>query len=129
MSCRAPQFVDYLKRGDESPYAGMFLTYDRVFSDGAREVDLLEIYRLRPALPFTRLRLGNGTEHLLWTTFTSDQIDIDAPDPAGRRYLEQILDHFRLAGIRAIRLDAAGYAIKSARDQLLYDSRNICVHP
>ena len=112
VSRQSPQFADFQKHGDESVYAGMFLTYDRVFPDGAREADLLKIYRPRPALPFTRLRLETGTERLLWTTFTPEQIDIDVRDPEGKRYLEQILRQFQLAGIRAIRLDAAGYAIK-----------------
>jgi sucrose phosphorylase len=114
VSHNSPQFADFQKRGDESAYAGMFLTYDRVFPDGAREADLLKIYRPRPALPFTRLRIKNGTERLLWTTFTPEQIDIDVRDPVGKRYLQQILEQFQAAGIRAIRLDAAGYAIKKA---------------
>jgi sucrose phosphorylase len=112
VSSASPQFVDFKKFGDRSPYAGMFLTYDRVFPDGAREADLLKIYRPRPALPFTRIRFDDGTERLLWTTFTPDQIDIDVQAPEGKRYLERILDQFRIAGIRSIRLDAAGYAIK-----------------
>jgi sucrose phosphorylase len=112
VSRQSPQFTDFQNRGDESAYAGMFLTYGRVFPGGAREEDLLKIYRPRPALPFTKLRLENGTERLLWTTFTPDQIDIDVRDPEGKRYLEQILDRFQTVGIRTIRLDAAGYAIK-----------------
>jgi sucrose phosphorylase len=48
----------------------------------------------------------------LWTTFTPEQIDIDVRSSAGRAYLNQILSEFQAAGIRAIRLDAAGYAIK-----------------
>src|SRR6476660_3045752 len=36
ISSRSPQFEDYDERGDESPYAGMFLTYARVFANGAR---------------------------------------------------------------------------------------------
>lgn len=112
VSRRSPQFEDFDARGDQSPYAGMFLTLGRVFPNGATESELLKIYRPRPALPFTRLRLKNGTERLLWTTFTSEQIDIDVRDPASREYLDQILGRFQAAGIRAIRLDAAGYAIK-----------------
>jgi len=112
VSRQSPQFADFQKHADASAYAGMFLTYDRVFPGGAREADLLKIYRPRPALPFTRLRLENGTERLFWTTFTPEQIDIDVRDPEGERYLEQILDRFQTAGIHAIRLDAAGYAIK-----------------
>ena len=59
-----------------------------------------------------RVRLDDGTERLLWTTFTPEQIDIDVRSSAGRAYLDQILSEFQAAGIRAIRLDAAGYAIK-----------------
>src|SRR5665213_70 len=112
VSRQSPQFVDFQKHGDRSAYAGMFMTYDRVFPDGAPEADLLEIYRPRPALPFTRLRLEDGTERLLWTTFTPEQIDIDVRNPVSKRYLERILDQFQAAGIHAVRLDAAGYAIK-----------------
>lgn len=112
VSSHSPQFEDFQKHGQASPYAGMFLTYGRIFPNGASEQDLLKIYRPRPALPFTRMRLGDATEHLLWTTFTSEQIDIDLLSEEGKRYLQQILAEFEAAGIRTIRLDAAGYAIK-----------------
>ncbi len=112
ISARSPQFLDFSARGEESPFAGMFLTLGRVFPNGARESDLLRIYRPRPGLPFTKTRLADGSEHLLWTTFTSEQVDIDVRHPAGRHYLTRILDQFQDAGIRVIRLDAAGYAIK-----------------
>ncbi len=112
ISDRSPQFLDFQQRGEDSPFAGMFLTLGRVFPEGVRESDLLRIYRPRPGLPFTKTRLANGSEHLLWTTFTSGQIDIDVRHPAGRHYLTRILDQFQDAGIRVIRLDAVGYAIK-----------------
>jgi sucrose phosphorylase len=114
ISVRSPQFLDFHQHGEDSSFAGMFLTMGRVFPDGARESDLLRIYRPRPGLPFTKTRLTNGTEHLLWTTFTSEQVDIDVRHPEGRHYLAQILDQFQDAGIRVIRLDAVGYAIKKA---------------
>ena len=112
ISSHSPQFEDFQQRGEASPHSGMFLTYGRVFPNGAAESDLLRIYRPRPGLPFTKMRLDDGTEHLLWTTFTSEQIDIDVCSSQGKSYLEQILSRFQAAGIRAIRLDAAGYAIK-----------------
>jgi len=112
ISSRSPQFEDLRRGGAASPYADLFLTYGRVFPHGASKADLLQIYRPRPALPFTRVRLGDGTEHLFWTTFTSDQIDIDLTSAEGKQYIGQILDRFQWAGIRTIRLDAAGYAIK-----------------
>ncbi len=112
VSIRSPQFEDFRRRGDASPYADLFLTYGRVFPQGASEPELLKIYRPRPGLPFTKVRLDDGSERLLWTTFTSEQIDIDVSSAAGRAYVEQILRQFQASGVRAIRLDAAGYAIK-----------------
>jgi len=114
VSSQSPQFLDYLQRGSASPYAGMFLTCGRVFPQGATEADLLRIYRPRPGLPFTCTTLATGEKRLLWTTFTPQQIDIDVTHPQGKRYLEAILERFHSAGIRAIRLDAVGYAIKKA---------------
>jgi sucrose phosphorylase len=112
VSNKSPQFQDYSKRGAESPYAGMFLTYDRVFPNGATEADLLRIYRPRPGLPFAYTTLATGEKRLLWTTFTPQQLDIDVSHPQGKAYLDAILERFRAAGIRSIRLDAVGYAIK-----------------
>jgi sucrose phosphorylase len=112
ISNRSPQFADFRKRGDASCYAFMFLTYGRVFPDGAAEAELLKIYRPRPGLPFTKMRLDDGTERLLWTTFSQEQVDIDVRSPHGKRYLDQRLNQFHKAGIRSIRLAAAGYAVK-----------------
>jgi sucrose phosphorylase len=114
VSRRSPEFEDYDARGEDSPFAGMFLTYDRVFPRGARESDLLAIYRPRPGLPFTTHRTARGEQVLLWTTFTSDQVDIDVHRPEGKRYLANVLARLHEAGIRAIRVDAVGYAVKKA---------------
>jgi sucrose phosphorylase len=114
ISVLSPQFQDFSQRGSASPYAGMFLTYDRVFPRGATEAELLRIYRPRPGLPFTYSILLKGDKRLLWTTFTSQQVDIDVTDPKGQEYLNAILQRFHDAGVHAIRLDAVGYAIKKA---------------
>ncbi len=114
MSSASPQFQDFCAHGDASPYAGMFLTMDSVFPNGAREQDLLAVYRPRPGLPFVPMALGNGQKKMLWTTFTPQQMDIDVQHPQGQAYLTSILQRFADNGIRMIRLDAAGYAIKKA---------------
>ena len=114
ISSASPQFKDFSRAGSQSPFAAMFLTYDRVFPKGATEAELLRIYRPRPGLPFTSATLQTGERHLLWTTFTPQQIDIDVQHPEGERYLNAILHRFQSAGIRMIRLDAVGYAIKKA---------------
>ncbi|MET0986306.1 MAG: sucrose phosphorylase, partial [Steroidobacteraceae bacterium] len=114
MSRHSPQFSDYDQRGADSPFSGMFLTYGRVFSHGASESDLLALNTPRPGLPFAAHEIARGDKVLLWTTFTSDQIDIDVSHPEAQRYLASILDRLHDAGIRAIRLDAVGFAVKRA---------------
>ncbi len=114
ISARSPQFLDFSARGDRSPYAGMFLTWSSVFPNGATERELLNIYRPRPGLPFTSMTLADGSKRILWTTFTSEQLDIDVHHPKGVEYLDNILKTFAANGIRLVRLDAVGYAIKKA---------------
>ncbi len=112
VSSKSPQFEDFSRHGAGSMYAGMFLTYDAVFPNGATEADLLRVYRPRPGLPFVYSTLATGEKRLLWTTFTPQQLDIDVTHQQGRAYLDSILERFQAAGIRSIRLDAVGYAIK-----------------
>ncbi len=114
MSSESPQFLDYSERGEASPFHGLFLSFDAVFPGGATERDLLAVYRPRPGLPFTCSTLANGKKQLLWTTFTPQQVDIDVQHPQGRAYLQGILQTLAGSGIRMVRLDAVGYAIKKA---------------
>lgn len=112
MSAQSPQFLDYLEKGEESLYSDLFLTLDKVFPKGLGDKELLAIYRPRPGSPFTTIKFKDGSTKLLWTTFTSNQIDIDVLCETGKDYLISILCEFKKAGINMIRLDAAGYAIK-----------------
>jgi sucrose phosphorylase len=112
VSTSSPQFLDFSKKGEASEYAGMFLTFDRVFPQGARESDLLGIYRPRPTVPFSPVTLIAGERRMLWTTFNPQQVDIDVRHPQSEAYLDSILRSFQAAGIKMIRLDAVGYAIK-----------------
>jgi sucrose phosphorylase len=114
MSSDSPQFRDYMAHGSASQHAGLFLTFDAVFPKGATEADLLALYRPRPGLPFTAVTLANGQRKILWTTFTAQQVDINVQHPQGRAYLQGILQTFADNGIRMVRLDAVGYALKKA---------------
>lgn len=114
VSAQSPQFLDYLAKGEKSDYVDLFLTMDSVFPNGATEKELLTIYRPRPGKPFTTISLKNSEKKMFWTTFTPNQIDIDVKSEAGIAYLDSILKRFYESGIKMIRLDAAGYAIKKA---------------
>ena len=113
MSWESEQFQDVMARGEESPYARMFLTMSSVFPDGATEEDLAGIYRPRPGLPFTHYTWG-GKTRLVWTTFTPQQVDIDTDSAEGWAYLTSILDRLAESNVRSIRLDAVGYGAKEA---------------
>jgi sucrose phosphorylase len=114
VSSDCAQFHDFLARGEDSPYAGLFVTFDSVFAAGASEADLIALYRPRPGLPFTAITLADGRRRLMWTTFSPQQIDIDVANPLGVAYLHAILDALARNGVTIIRLDAVGYAVKRA---------------
>jgi sucrose phosphorylase len=114
VSAQSPQFLDFLAQGERSRFAGMFLTRERVFTEGTSEQALRQIYRPRPSSPFTAITLADGSQRILWTTFTADQIDLDVTHPESKRYLDSILKTLAANGVKLIRLDAVGYAIKRA---------------
>jgi sucrose phosphorylase len=114
VSSFSPQFLDYSEKGDESVYKDMFLTMGSIFPDGATEADLLTIYRPRPGLPFSYVTFHNHQKHLLWTTFSRQQIDINVTHPQGRAYLQSVLKTLHENDVRLVRLDAVGHAIKKA---------------
>ncbi len=113
VSADSAAFRDVRVNGDASPEAEMFLTMSSVFPQGAAEAELTGIYRPRPGLPFTVMRLG-GVNRLVWTTFTAQQVDIDVTSGRGQAYLTAILDAVAAAGVGSVRLDAVGYAVKRA---------------
>jgi len=108
----SPQFRDFLTQGAASPFAELFLTRERVFPRGASDAEIQAIYRPRPGMPFTAMTIGDGTRRHLWTTFTRSQIDIDVAHARGRDYVDAILASLAASGVRIVRLDAVGYAVK-----------------
>jgi len=111
-SALSPQFLDVVASGEASPYAGMFLTLGAVFPSGASEEELLRIFRPRPGLPFTPVTVADG-RRLAWTTFTSQQVDLDVGHPETRSYLHAVLSRLAASGVAMVRLDAVGYAVKT----------------
>lgn len=112
VSSSSLEFLDYQEKGDASSYSGLFLTMDKIFPQGATESDLLTIYRPRPGLPFSEVTFKNNQKRLLWTTFSKHQIDINVLHPVGKAYLQAVLQTLHENGIRIVRLDAVGYALK-----------------
>ena len=114
VSCESAQFKDFIANGDASPYGGMFLSIDKVFPGGATAEQWQAVYRPRPGPPYTAFTLASAEQRTLWTTFTPQQVDIDVTHPQGRAYFDAILRTLAANGVKMIRLDAVGYAIKKA---------------
>jgi len=108
----SPEFLDWQEKGDASEFAGMFLTFDKVFPTGGTEETITSFYRPRPGLPFTAYNVA-GTRRLVWTSFMPSQVDIDVRHPAGEAYIDRVLDALESGGVKVVRLDAVGYAIKT----------------
>ncbi|PWL20759.1 MAG: sucrose phosphorylase [Candidatus Aquiluna sp. XM-24bin5] len=108
----SPEFLDWQEKGEKSEYAGMFLTFDTVFPEGGTEETITSFYRPRPGLPFTAYNVA-GKRRLVWTSFMPSQVDIDVRHPAGEAYIDRVLDALQSGGVKVVRLDAVGYAIKT----------------
>ena len=108
----SPEFKDWQEKGENSEFDGMFLTFDVVFPDGGTEEGITSFYRPRPGMPFTAYEVG-GKRRLVWTTFMPSQVDIDIKHDAGKAYLVRILEALKSGGVKVVRLDAVGYAVKT----------------
>jgi sucrose phosphorylase len=116
VSAESPQFTDVVRHGEESRFWDLFLRPSDVFHEDDTGVDeaVRKIYRPRPGAPFTTRTLDTGESYEFWTTLSANQLDINVEAPEGQRYLTSILERFAEAGVREVRLDAAGYVIKRA---------------
>lgn len=121
MSGQSEAFKDVLKKGRESTYWPLFLTKEDIFkgNDPAQiDEQIAQVFRPRPTPFFSDYEVGTETGNPetvpFWTTFTSNQIDIDVESKLGKDYLSSILQSFTESNVDLIRLDAAGYAIKRA---------------
>ncbi|WP_229002305.1 MULTISPECIES: alpha-amylase family glycosyl hydrolase [Rhizobium/Agrobacterium group] len=75
VSAKSSLFQDFLVKGKSSEFADMVMTFDKVFPHGATEQDLLNIYRPRPGLPFSKVTLSDGSQRMIWTTFVAHFIE------------------------------------------------------
>jgi sucrose phosphorylase len=58
--------------------------------------------------------MADGTRRLVWTTFMPSQVDLDVAHPVARDYLTRVMRTLAHGGVRTVRLDAVGYAVKTA---------------
>lgn len=126
LSRRSSYFQDVERAGRGSPWAGLFLTPNKIWPGGPPPAgDLDKIALRRPHGPFSDFRIAEtGEVERVWTTFgrdnPSEQIDLDVHSPATRALLHDIVRHLAHNRIRIVRLDAVGYVIKKPGTSCFY---------
>jgi sucrose phosphorylase len=112
VSIRSKEFVDYLERGDESPYRDMFIRWDRFWPNGEpSEAELEALYRRKLQGPYKSFTRADGKAVRIWNTFFEEQVDIDPWAQATRDYYARNLEHLARY-VPLIRFDAFAYASK-----------------
>lgn len=111
-SIRSREFLDYMERGDASPYRRMFIHWDEFWPGGEPSPEeMASLYRRKPGGPVLDVTRRDGTVVRLWNTFFGEQVDIDPWQPVTQAYfernLELLADH-----VAVIRFDAFAYASK-----------------
>jgi sucrose 6(F)-phosphate phosphorylase len=120
ISRQSPFFQDFQKRGRRSPYAGLFLTPEKVWPGGnPPPADLARIFLRRPEHPFLDVQIEEtGEMERVWATFGtrdwSEQIDLDVNSPQAQEYFRQILGIMAEQGVKILRLDAIAFITKKA---------------
>ncbi|MDY0828506.1 sucrose phosphorylase [Microbacterium sp. BG28] len=111
-SIRSAEFLDYMQRGDESPYKSMFIDWNEFWGGGEpTEAEMAALYRRKQHGPYLDITRADGKVVRLWNTFFAEQVDIDPWQPVTQEYfarnLGRLADHVAL-----IRFDAFAYAAK-----------------
>ena len=103
-------FQDYLENGKNSPYADMFLGFDKLAPNGdISEEDLAKIYTRKPRPPYTVIERSDGTKEKMWSTFDYEQIDLDWQSPVTKKVMRNFLLQLARENIKMIRMDAFAY--------------------
>ncbi|MCP4397025.1 MAG: sucrose phosphorylase [bacterium] len=119
ISRQSPFFQDFLKKGDKSKYADLFITLEKIWPDGKPVAEDIEKIFLRRDEPFSTFRIEESGEEIeVWTTFgktdPSEQIDMDVNSAVMRKLLTDFLENFSRNNVKIVRLDAVGYVVKKA---------------
>jgi sucrose phosphorylase len=117
ISQKSAYFQDFLENGNDSQFADLFLSLEKIWSDGQPvESDIAPIF-LRRERPYSTFKIEKtGEEQKVWTTFgkqdPSEQIDFDIKSKATLQLLSDFMRNFHEQKVKIVRLDAVGYVIK-----------------
>ncbi len=112
ISRRSREFQDFLAKGDQSEYAGMFFDYAKFFGGEPSPEELSRLYRRSDKPLYQDVPMPDGSVKRLWCSFSSEQIDLDTNHPMTRAYIMRSLSQLGSHGISVVRMDAYGYITK-----------------
>lgn len=113
LSRQSQFFQDFVRNGDSSPYATLFIRYKDFWPKGEpTDEELSLIYKRKPRPPYVDVAFANGTKEKIWCTFGDEQIDLNLSSDVGRRFVLDSLTYLAGKGPSLIRLDAFAYAVK-----------------
>ena len=129
VSSRSPQFLDFSAMAPRSRYAGLFLTFDSVFPDGATEAGSA---RHLPPAPGPAFHADDARRR-----FAADPLDDvhgradrhRCLHPEGMRYLDDILQILAANGVRHDPAGRGGLRGEEGRHELLHDGGDLRFHP
>lgn len=110
ISRQSVYFQDYIDKGADSPYADMFLSFNKLSPDG--EIDdetLSKVYTRKPRPPYTMIERADGSREKIWCTFDYEQIDLDLQSPVTKEVIRQFLIRLARTNAKMIRMDAIAY--------------------
>lgn len=108
VSRQSTQFQDYIEKGQDSEYADMFLSFNKLGITKESEV-LKQVYTRKPKLPYQTLERPDGSLERVWNTFNLEQIDVDWDSPTTHDVMGKYLRVLTSKNIKMIRLDAVAY--------------------
>lgn len=117
ISAKSEYFQDYLKNGNDSQYADIFIPIEKIWPSGKIPADDFERIFLRRVEPYSDFKIeATGKNERIWTTFgkvnPSEQIDLDIHSEKTRELFRDFLVNFKHNQVKIVRLDAVGYVIK-----------------
>lgn len=113
LSRRSPQFLDYVKNHDRSPYKEMFISFRDFWPGGAPNQEQIAMLNKRKNhAPCERISFADGTWEDIWCTFSEEQMDLNLKSPITWDFVERSLRGLMEHGASMIRLDAFAFATK-----------------
>ncbi len=110
ISRQSKYFMDYIENGDKSPYADMFLSFNKLAPNGdVSEADLNKVYTRKPTPPYQFIERPDGSKEIIWSTFDYEQIDVDIKSPVTRELYRDFLIFLSRRKPEFIRMDAFAY--------------------